>query len=234
MLSTQNRLRSFAGERARIQLEHVAGSAIGDALTDTARLCPGLCPGGVDALRASQHVTFAMDDSTGRLVGLVAATSRSTTHEPFLLLDHVFVAPDRTGYRLLRRLIALLMLRVAGREGVPHAIVAALPDQAIASAFRELAAAFTDSATYPEAPGETVSLATARLATRLAREVAPSCGYDLARSMLRGGIGGQTIATTTPYVVASERSDDCLVVLDLRGADETVIIDDARAAYRRR
>ncbi|GAN76341.1 hypothetical protein [Acidisphaera rubrifaciens] len=231
MLSTQSRLRPFAGERARVQLEHVAGSAIGNALDWEARLGSAMRPGMRDALRASQHVTFATEDGTGRVLGLVAATSRSTTNEPFLLLDHVLVGSDRAGHRLLRRLVALLVLRVAGREGVPHAIAAALPEATIATSLRDLSAAFTESAAYPQGMDATVSLATVRLATRIAHEIAPSRSYDLARSMLRSG--GRDATTASPVGFA-EWHDDCLVVLDLRGADETVIIDDARAAYRRR
>ena len=233
MRSIGSRLRPFNDERARVQLEHVAGNAINGALDDETRRGLDACPGGLGALRAAQHVTFATDDS-GRLVGLVAATPRSTTHEPFLFLDTVLVSSDRAGQRLLRRLLALLVLRVAGREGIPHAIAAALPDEAIAWAFRALTTAFTGSVTHPQGAGETVSLATARLATRIAREVAPSRSYDLSRSMLRNAGSGHVANTTALPCQVADRPDDCLVVLDLRGADETVITDDARVAYRRR
>ena len=234
MLPIQNGLRSFASERPRVQLEHVAGSAIDDALDRETRLRLDVCPGGLDGLRASQHVTFATEDSSGRLLGLIAATSRSTTHEPFLILASVLVSSDRPGHRLLRRLLALLVLRVAGREGVPLAIAAVLPDAAIATTICDLSAAFTESVAYPQGVGETVSLATARLATRIAREVAPSHSYDVARSMLRSGGGGQTARSTALSCGLAERPDEYLALLDLRGADETVIIDDARAACRRR
>src|SRR5579863_1805981 len=57
------------------------------------------------------HLVLVTDRSSGRHLGFVGAMDGETPRENFLLLETAFVAVAARGQNLLRRMIALAMLR---------------------------------------------------------------------------------------------------------------------------
>jgi len=192
-----------------------------------------------------EYVASATVRETDRVVGMITASRQLTSAEPVLLLRDVWLDPAHHPATLLRRLVAMVLLRLAGSDGMPAAVAARVPGGKIAEAFLSLQRHFTGSAGYPCAAGEPVTLSTARLAKRIAAVAATSIRYDLATSALRGA---RLISTdrgnlhgfdgaSTAFDLCARRPvtacDEVLLVIDLRAEDETVLIDDARRAYRK-
>ena len=70
------------------------------------------------------HLVLVTDRSSGRYLAFLAAKDGATTREDFLLLETVFVTSVARGQNLMRRMIALAMLRIGGIRAVPSVIVA--------------------------------------------------------------------------------------------------------------
>ena len=60
------------------------------------------------------HLVLVTDRSSGRYLAFLAAKDGATTREEFLLLETAFVAPVARGQNLMRRMIALAVLRIGG------------------------------------------------------------------------------------------------------------------------
>jgi hypothetical protein len=191
------------------------------------------------------HVATARDFESGRLFGLVTASRQLTTSEPFLLVEEALFDSAYDPAALLRRLLAMMMLHVAGVNGMPAAIALRAASDRTAEAFLSLADCFTGAVRYPPQEGTPVALASARLAKRIAKVVSSSIRYDVAASALRGarilsirngippGVYGASTAFDLTAAQPVTAYDELLLVVDLRLEEETVLIDDARRAYRK-
>jgi hypothetical protein len=192
-----------------------------------------------------EYVASATERETDRVVGMITASRQLTSAEPVLLLQDVWLEPAHHPATLLRRLVAMVLLHLAGSDGMPAAVAARAPGGKTVETFFSLQRHFTGSVCYPSAAGEPVTLSTARLAKRIAAVAASSIRYDLATSALRGARLTSTErgnlqgfeGTSTAFDLCARRPvtacDEVLLVIDLRSEDETVLIDDARRAYRK-
>ena len=70
------------------------------------------------------HLVLVTDRSSGRYLAFLAANDGATDREEFLLLETAFVSAAARGHNLMRRMIALTMLRIGG-TGPVQSIVAA-------------------------------------------------------------------------------------------------------------
>jgi hypothetical protein len=195
--------------------------------------------------QAVEYVASATVRETGRVVGMITASRQLTSAEPVLLLLDMLLDPTHHPAMLLRRLVARVLLHLAGSDGMPAAVAARAAGGKTVETFLSLQDHFTGSVAYPSAAGEPVTLSTARLAKRIAAAAASSIRYDLATSALRGGrltsadngnLQGFDGASTAFDLHARRpmtACDEVLLVIDLRSEDETVLIDDARRAYRK-
>lgn len=196
------------------------------------------------------HLALAYERRSERCLALLGARERTTTREEFLHIEAAFVAPEARGRRLMRRLIALTLLRAAGHGAVPQVIAARTSDPVWYQMMLSLSQRFTGARFFPNPEEAAINLQTASLAQRIAREIGPNIRYEPATGALRGGVVANAMVGNGGAVyerpLAKDPSidvlfgqrlgavDQMLTVLDLRDETETVILDDARRVYRAR
>jgi hypothetical protein len=195
-------------------------------------------------LNDHDHLILATDRHTGRYLGVLGACDGATTGEEFLILEVAFVAPKARGQNLLRRMIALALLRIGGLGPLPSAIAACTRSPICYHVLRGITRGFTHAAFFPEPAHFPINLHSATLAQRIAREIHPNCRFQINTSTIRGSVppidlrqyqtppnGLETNGLFGQYM---QLNDQTLVVIDLRGRDEATILDDARLLYRAR
>jgi hypothetical protein len=189
------------------------------------------------------HLVLVTDRSTGRYLAFLAANDGSTTREDFLLLQTAFVATIARGQNLMRRMIALAMLRIGGMGPVPSVIVACTRNPLCYRIMRDTARRFTGAEFFPDPDSVAINFHTATLAQRIAREVDPNHRFQATTGTIRGAMtvyaGNRSHRSHDPQIDNlfgrhMQPADRMLAVLDLRGEDETAILDDARRIYRSR
>jgi hypothetical protein len=190
------------------------------------------------------HLVLVTDRHSGRYLAFLGANDGATTHEHFLLLDTAFVATIARGQNLLRRMIALAMLRIGGMGIVPPIIVACTRDPVCYRIMRDTARGFTGAVFFPNPASVAINFHTATLAQRIARELYPNYRFQISTGTIRGTMAG--IGANYSRSISSNKqidnlfgetmrpADRMLAVLDLRGEDEATILDDARRLYRSR
>jgi hypothetical protein len=184
------------------------------------------------------HLVLVTDQSSGRYRAFLGARDGATTREDFLLLETAFVASAARGQNLMRRMIALAMLRLGGLRTVPSVVVACTRNPACYRIMQETARHFTGAVFFPDPDSVAINFRAATLAQRIAREIGPNHRFQATTGMLRGGMmlavgAGQyrPLACDPQFLQPADRM---LAVLDLRGEDEATIVEDARRLYRSR
>jgi hypothetical protein len=191
------------------------------------------------------HLVLVTDQPSGRYLGFLAATDGATTRDSFLLLETAFVAPVARDQNLMRRMIALAMLRIGGIGAVPSVIVACTRNPICYRIMRETARHFTGAVFFPDPDSVTINFQTATLAQRIAREIDPNHRFQATTGTIRGGMMVAAGASRyRPFArdpqfdrmfgLRLQPADRMLAMLDLRGEDEATILDDARRLYRSR
>ena len=191
------------------------------------------------------HLVLVTDRSSGRYLAFLAAKDGATTREDFLLLETVFVTSVARGQNLMRRMIALAMLRIGGIRAVPSVIVACTRNPICYRIMREMARRFTGAVFFPDTDSVAINFHTATLAQRIARDIGPNLRFQATTGTLRGGImvtagaGQYRPLARDPQFERMfgqwlQPADRMLTMLDLRGEDEATILDDARRLYRSR
>jgi len=155
-------------------------------------------------------LVVASDPAGTGYLGALSAAERHNGRESFHLLDSIVATNDAYGAALQRKLVSALLLRLAGVEDVPAAFAARTHQTALCQALRGFAEQADPVAFYPEPDSTVVSMRTGAMAVRIARAT-----------------GIPVRAATTPLGFGSG-----LAVLDLRGAEETALIETARRLYR--
>jgi len=188
------------------------------------------------------HLVLVTDRSTGRYLAFLAANAGSTAREDFLLLQTAFVAAIARGQNLMRRMIALAMLRIGGMGPVPSVIVACTRNPICYRIMRDTARRFTGAEFFPNPDSIAISFHTATLAQRIAREVDPNHRFQATTGTIRGMMPATVSRSHLAYDPQIDSlfgqhmqpADRMLAVLDLRSEDEATILDDARRIYRSR
>lgn len=176
------------------------------------------------------HLVLATERSSGREQGILIAGDRETTMEPFLLLDTIPAAAAPEDPAILRRMIAVAILRMTGLGQMPGVVATRTHIPALCHALRDLGRRITPAVFHPE-PGNNniIPLTTAALAHRVARAVKEPPRFDATAAMLTTGANRRKRRDDTAACVTS-----MLAVLDLRAADETSVVEGARWLYRSR
>jgi hypothetical protein len=191
------------------------------------------------------HVVLVTSRSTGRYLAFLTANDGATTQEDFLLLQTAFVTASARGQNLMRRMIALAMLRISGASAAPPIIVACTRSPLCYRIMRNTARWFRDSAFFPDLDSATINLNAVALARRIAREIGPNHRFQPATGTIRGGtrilmhVDHRRAFSNDPQIERlfgqqMHPADRMVTVLDLRGKDECEIIDEARRLYRSR
>ncbi len=190
------------------------------------------------------HLVLVTDRFTGRHLAFLAANDGATGREDFLLLETAFVATAARGQNLTRRMIALAMLRIGGIGPVPSVIVACTRYPLCYRIMRETARRFTGGVFFPDLDGAAIDFRAATLARRIVREIDPNYRLQASTGIVHGtmattGRGYGPSLSIDPQIDSlfgqhRQMANRMLAVLDLRGGDETAILDDARRLYRSR
>jgi hypothetical protein len=186
------------------------------------------------------HLVLVTDRSSGRYLAFLAADNGATTREDFLLLETAFVTPAARGQNLLRRMIALAVLRIGGLRAVPSVIAASTRHPLCYRTMRETARRVTGARFLPDPESVAINFHTATLAQRIAREIRPSRRFQAATGTISGGMmmaagaGHYRPLARDPQFDRLQPADKMLAVLDLRDVAEASILDDARRIYRSR
>ena len=189
------------------------------------------------------HLVLVTDRSSGRYLAFLAASDGATAREDFLLLETAFVTPAARGQNLMRRMIALAILRIGGLRAVPSVIAACTRHPLCYRIMRETARRFTGARFLPDPESATIDFQTATLARRIACEIDPNHRLQATTGTMRGGLmvagGGSRYRPFARdpqfdrlFGQRLQPADRMLAVLDLRGETEATILDDARRIYR--
>ena len=190
------------------------------------------------------HLVLVTDRHTGRHLAFLAANDGATASEDFLFLETAFVATAARGQNLMRRMIALAMLRIGGMGTVPSVIVACTRNQACYRIMCNTARRFTSAVFFPNVASVTINFNAATLAQRVARVLCPNHRLHISTGTIRGMMAGMgasyrrvlssNLQIDSLFGQSMRPADRMLALLDLRGADEAVILEDARRLYRSR
>ncbi len=192
------------------------------------------------------HIVLAEERSEGRRIALLGTMERLVDNIPLLSIETAYFAPQRRPRRLLGRMIAMAMLRIAQTGAIPRAIAVRTRQPGVYQAIAEVGARVPGAALYPDTDPVILQLATAVLARRTALQ------RGFARLVTMSGtlLGGQFFETCresgigeTPdaapeverlFERALQPADQMLVVLDCRTADEAALTETMRRIYQPR
>ena len=162
------------------------------------------------------HLVLVRARDTGRCLGLLAASAGETGKESFLHIDTAFVPPGNSGLELFQRMLALMMLRIEGSDTVPRVISACTGSAGYLQALRRMIFLLPEANLFPQPGCTIVSLPTAAIARRIARQIAP-------RGLLHPGTGR-----------LSGPREQILAVVDLLDCAPDAVVHMARAICRTR
>lgn len=179
------------------------------------------------------HVALATDRDTGRHVAMLAATNGDTPDGRYLDLRAAFVIDAVRGCKLMRRLLAFTISRISCLGEMPRIIAARTSVPACYRLLSMFSQTIPGAAVFPEPDAPTIDLGRAGLARQIARRAVPHLEYEAGTGTIKGAklTSATCFARTTgtdPQVNAMfERnlggSDQMMVVVDLRGCEETII-----------
>ena len=191
---------------------------------------------GAETLVEYDHLVAAVDRESGVAVAYLGLHDLETADERLIVLGGGFVQDDPAGRMLVRRMLAALMLRVAGIDRVPTVLATCTSDPAWLDLLHEFGRRFDAAACYPAAEGAPVVLRTAALARRVARAVHPYLRFDVSTGVVQAGYGARWAASGAGREMGRvfAEPDQHLGLLDLRGWGEGGIVDTAVRIYRSR
>ena len=189
------------------------------------------------------HLVLVTDRLSGRYLAFLGANDGATERENFLLLEAAFVAPSARGQNLMRRMIALALLRIGGIAATPLIVVACSRNPLCYRIMRETARRFTGARFFPDPRSITIDFRTATLARRVARSIAPNrrfltvSGTICGCGTLPGDADIHRVLSHDPRInrlfnLQLEPADRMLMMIDVREVDEGTILEDARRMYR--
>jgi hypothetical protein len=182
--------------------------------------------------RDVNHLVLATDCGNGRHAGFLIAYDGVTAREPFLLLEATLSCAAADREVVLRRMIAVGILRLIGLGQPPPVIAALTRNPALCNALLELSHHVAHCGLHPDPLTNVASLATASMAHRVARAAGERPRFDVtARAMLQAGAGsrGRWLDQSRDSLATP-----VMAVLDLRATSESALIDGARGLYRSR
>jgi len=219
----------------------------GRLFDDLAAAMPGHLPDSwAHPLKNHDHLVLAEERSRGQRIALLGTIERVVGGVPVLGIETAYFTPQRRPQRLLARMIALAILRVAQTSSIPRAIAVRTREPNIYQTLAHIAERIPEAVLYPDTDPVILPLAGASLARGIARQR----GYVRLATASAALLGGEYFEPcretgladkpgADPDVEALFRcslqaADQLLVVLDCRAADETSLTEAMRRIYQLR
>lgn len=194
-------------------------------------------------LRDYGHLILARGSHNARILAILGMYDGGTDREDYLCLQTAFVAPAARGRRIMERMVALALLRVASSGPVPQVIVARTSNPFWYRSLLQLSRRFTGATFHPDYDKSFINLDSVRLTQRLARQIAPNLRFDAATSTIRGGRIAAGLPPSRPigsdpsvdglFGQHLQAADQRLMMIDLRTQTENTILQDAKRVYAR-
>ena len=196
------------------------------------------------SLAVYSHVVLGTERRSGRVVALLAAMDCRTTQEDFLLIDSPPLRMDARSRHLLRRMLAALVLRIAGLSQAPTVLASCSSDPAWPAVLHDFGRRFRGAACFPGGPDAPIQLRSGALARRVGRGLHPDLSLELTTGAMRGGPAGHRASAFEAHHFGTrcmERpggacvmEEPALTLIDLRAETEAGITEDALKVYRSR
>ena len=165
------------------------------------------------------HHLLLATDRYGRSLAMLGARDVATPREELLFLETGFVSPAFRGRGLMPRMIALAILRVAQHGPAPQVIAARTCNPVWFRMLRRFAARFDGCAFFPQTDEPAVSLRTAALAQRIAREIGRGFRLEMSSGVLRGAASALATPAGNAPALSRDPLIDSLFGQDLASSD---------------
>ncbi len=168
------------------------------------------------------RVLVVRDNRSGKYVGALLVQNQTAGKTPFLVIEALSGGPVQRDEALLKRMLAYLILRLETWEERPLAILARTRNPSLCRVLRRVSRGIQDASFYPEPDGSVISMRTAALAHRIARQAGPDHRFAEARLAL--------------HTASADASPDrpMVAVLDLRFVNEAALTEEGRHLFRDR
>jgi hypothetical protein len=178
------------------------------------------------------HLLLAYNLTTGATLGIAGAHDRRADDVSFLWLETGFVAENARGRNLMRRMIALLLLRVASFGTVPDCLATVTRNPVAIHVLRDMVRRLVGVGFAPVSEGPVVDLGRFRLVRAVGRGLGQPVSLGGASRGAWNGLMMHGLSSSMPRPMAELASEPMLGVLDLREAPEAALIADLRKLYR--
>jgi hypothetical protein len=179
------------------------------------------------------HVVLATDRHSGRHEGFLVAHDGRTHREPFLLLEATLTGAAADRVVVLRRMVALGILRLIGCGQPPGVIAVRTRIPALCHALYDLAHQIDAASLHPEPRTNIIGMDTALLAHRIVRALGEKPRFCVTASVMLQA-DGRGRRRLPERLLLGETAGTMVAVLDLRAVAEPDLVEGARWLYRSR
>lgn len=184
-------------------------------------------------IAAYDHLVLAHDLRTGKIIGLLGAHDHHATKGSFLWLDTGFVAQTARGQNLLRRMIAVMLIRVISLGGAPIAVATMTSSPVAVHVLQRMASWLSDARFAPTPESVVVDLGSVMLARDITAALGCRFAYGQANRSAAAGLEAAQAGQVNSYAGrAIFAASPMLAMLDLRNSSGTALITDLRKLYR--
>jgi hypothetical protein len=113
------------------------------------------------------HVVLASDRESARYAGVLGLIERTTSLEPYLLVEMAMVRPGENDAMLRRAMLAHALARIVCLDGKPVALAAPRGDPPIEAVLRDLGSNIGTALVHPPPDGNVILFRTASLGQRI-------------------------------------------------------------------
>ena len=168
------------------------------------------------------QVLLASDERSGKYEGAMLIKYQAVGDTPFLVIEALTGGQSQRNDAMLQRMLAYLILRFGTLHHRPEAILARTRNPSLCRVMRDVYRGMGGAGFYPEPDGSVISIRTAGLAHRAARQSGQDRHFFEARLALN------------PEVSDIPPDGPLLAMLDLRYVEEARLDDQARHLFRDR
>ncbi len=187
------------------------------------------------------HLVLASHTESGQTLGLLGVRDGETAMGTFLLLETGFVVASARGANLLRRMISLALLRIAGLGALPDAIATVTRNPIGCHVLQAMGRNLRGTRFAPTADQVVVRIQDALLIRSISAALRLPLRYGATLDALQTAHPAATnrlrrlshdMRMEHVFAPARLAAEPLVATLDLRGAAEVSLLADARRLYR--